>query len=305
MPGCLVTQHRYDDALSKLQQQTVARDGAERRAQVLQETLTALEAELHARELAAEAAKDALNAELLQLRFDADVVATEREEARAISEQLRAELERVGNDLRSFASDKTLLGEERDRLSAQLQAAELRLQALSADEAAAELRFKAARELTLALAKPLKEQRLKLTLVDGDIALQFSRSAVFEENSAALSGAGQGLLKQAAKALQPLELTVHVQQPASATEPKRAERARAVSEQLVKAGLPSERVQVVASTGTPSAAATTVPEASTDEESVEAPAPKETALAEPVPSSAAEGADGADAELELRLHVGA
>lgn len=283
-------QARHDEVTRRLDTATANRDAERRNAAELELQVKELEGELGAlRERVAERDK-ALEGEreqLAQLRFEADVIDRERDEAKRTSEQLLIELERIGSHLRSFADDK-------EGLSRELDQARDRLAALALDEQASQQRFQTARQLTLALAEPLERNTLRLALVDGNIAIQFPVATAFEGEGSRLSPSGKAVLERAATVLTPLDLEVRVGQPNAGT--ARPERAQAVSEALVSFGLASDRV--IAEDGK----ATVAAEEPASAADVEAVPDDAEAVTEPVARAPTTGsATESDTELELLL----
>lgn len=300
LSGC-VLQARHADVQKQLAEATEARDaerrkGADLELQVaeLEQTLT----ELRVRVAASDAALEGERETLAEVRFESDVVEREREEAKRMSDQLLIELERVASHLKTFADDKEALARE-------LESARDRLAVLALDERASQARFQTARQLTLALAEPLEKETLRLTLVDGNIALQFPTKAAFAGEGGELSESGRDVLAKAASVLEPLDLSVSVEQPEGAQ--SRAERARSVSDALVAFGFPSERV-IAEEGAAKEETATTDPatdEATSDPEGLEATEDAESSAdLEPAAQAAneANNASESDTELELLLH---
>lgn len=242
-PMACVSQARHDDVAALLEQSQKNHTGEKLRAAELESKVKELETSVAMAREELRQRDQALNDELerlAQVRFDADVMDREREDARLMNEQLRVELERVAGHLRAFADDKNLLSEQREQLAQQLDAAEQRLSALALDEKASQQRFTAARELALALAQPLEEEKVRLSLVDGNIAIQFPNQTVFKKDGATLTDKGQALLEKTAAVLSPLFAQIHVQQPRDATALK--DRAASVAQTLVASGLDRDRL---------------------------------------------------------------
>jgi outer membrane protein OmpA-like peptidoglycan-associated protein len=283
LSGC-VSQARHDDVASQLERATTDRDAEKRKAADLDVQLAELHetaAELKKQLAAGDAALTGEREQLARVRFEADVIDRERDEAKRMSEQLLVELERVSLHLRAFADDKEGLARELER-------ARDRLAALALDEKASQQRFLTARQLTLALAEPLEHEKVRLTLVDGNIAIQFPRSTAFDGDGSALSKGGKAVLQKTADVVTPLQLSVLVEQPTSAT--SRAERAKSVSDALVSFGLASNRV-IAPDVASTTAAAADDPDS---EDTLDA--------AEPVAQAPEISGNGdGDTELELLL----
>jgi flagellar motor protein MotB len=295
LSGC-VSQARHDQVQSQLERAMQERDAERRksaeldvRAAELQQTLT----ELQKRVANGDAALDDEREQLAQVKFQSDVIDREREEAKRMSDQLLVELERVSTHLRMYADDKEGLAHELGR-------ARDRLAALALDERASQQRFRTARQLTLALAEPLQHDRLRLTLVDGNLAIQFPGKTAFDGEGAQLSSAGRDVLKKTALVLTPLDLRVSVEQPEGGKE--RAERAKNVSDALVSFGLDAERVSVPEVTESHEAGPNAESRADGSAESgAEGTAAEATADADEPSIAAAEVASGEETDTELEL----
>jgi flagellar motor protein MotB len=300
LSGC-VSQARHDQVQSQLERAMQERDAERRKSAELDVQVAELEqtlTELQKRVANGDAALDDEREQLAQVKFQSDVIDREREEAKRMSDQLLVELERVSTHLRMYANDKEglahELGQARDRLAA-----------LALDERASQQRFRTARQLTLALAEPLQHDRLRLTLVDGNLAIQFPGKTAFAGEGAQLSSAGRDVLKKTALVLTPLDLRVSVEQPQGGKE--RAERAKNVSDALVSFGLDAERVSVpeaVAATESDEEGPNAESGADSSAESgAEGTAAEVTADADEPSTSAPEAApgEGTDTELELLL----
>jgi hypothetical protein len=299
--GC-VPQARYDDTKARLDQAAQGQDSERRKAAQLEvELAKATDALRVLQERTAQAENDveAERANLAQARFETDVIAREREEAKQMSEQLLSELDRVAGHLRAFAEDKALLDGQREALAKELEQAQSRLAALALDEQANQQRFLAARGLTLELADSLENDSLRLSLVDGDIALQFPKGAAFA-SGAKLSGSAEKVIERAVSVLSPLAVSLEVHQP-DGTEGEAA-REQAVRDALAASGFEPARVL-----GEPEGVAGATTAAGEDVASAEAVAETPAAEAEdpsttPKSDAAATDAESSDApELELRL----
>lgn len=293
-----VSQARYDDAMHQLDVEARARVAAEDRGRRLDVQLEELEAQVKKLSEDSASVDRALEEERersAELRFESDVVVREREEARLMSEQLRAELSRVAEHLRAYADDKELLTEEREQLASELSSARQRLDALAADEHAAMQRFQAARELTLALAEPLRDERIRLLLVDGQIAVRFSNGALFEPDGAELIAEGGSLVDAVARVLSGVPATVSVHAGASEHAERRVGE---VTSRLTRLGVDVPEAQAV------SRADEDVAGGAEEAAVAERPRPSEAAAANPTTAGEAEvRLAEADADAELRLHL--
>jgi len=107
------------------------------------------------------------------------VVSDERKQAAELVEQLRGELERVGEHLREFAHDKSELSEA-------LAAAQRRLERLGELERSVQFRALVARDLALALHEPLTTGEYELSVEDGSVVLRVPAARIYAPDGEAL-----------------------------------------------------------------------------------------------------------------------
>jgi hypothetical protein len=177
---------------------------------------------------------------LAQLRMDLDVAAQQREEAGRIVEQLRGELARVADHLRTFS-------DQRDTLRTALDAAEGKLARLAEVEREAAARAVVVRDLAVALHRPVATGEAELALVEGRPVLRLPAARVVPTTDAAgVDPDGDAMLAAVARvaAAHP-GVSVHVTEVgivgASEAPEARLER---VSARLVQHGLAQSQVLV-------------------------------------------------------------
>lgn len=207
----------------------------ERRVAALQEALAGKEERLHAQELVT-----------AQSQFDAQVVDKEREAASQLVEQLRAELARVGDNLRLYSEQKTAL-------EAELEAALERAQNLVRAENRASMNAAVIRDYALLLPATLASGTAQLKLVDGSPELRVPQSELREAGAAELSPRAHAITRATAKLFERYpELAVRLDaSPRSADD---AALLAAFAAALGEAGIPSGRISVAAADDAPTEA---------------------------------------------------
>lgn len=120
------------------------------------------------------------------------------DEATAINQQLRGELERLGKNV-----DKLL--SERGTLTGALDDAKIRLEELRKAQAAAEQRAQLFRELVMKFQKMVDAGELQIALRDGRMVLQLPTDVLFDSAKVDIKPSGKGALKQLAQVLETLD----------------------------------------------------------------------------------------------------
>jgi len=120
------------------------------------------------------------------------------DEATAINQQLRGELERLGRNV-----DKLL--SERGTLASALEDAKARLEELRKAQAAAEQRAALLRELVSKFQKMVDAGELSIVLRDGRMVIQLPNDVLFDSAKVDIKPAGKDALKQLASVLTTLE----------------------------------------------------------------------------------------------------
>jgi chemotaxis protein MotB len=186
--GCLVLQKdldecRADAAGYKAAAEAKQRDSAAQILQ-LQEHLTA-----------AESATQDRDSKVSELSTSAHNLQAQLDEATAINQQLRGELQRLGKDV-----DKILA--ERGTLSKALDDAKARLEELRKAQAAAEARTALFRDLGQRF-KPLVDAgQLRVESRRGQLVMELTGDLLFEPGKTEIRTAGRGVLMEVARALQ-------------------------------------------------------------------------------------------------------
>jgi len=120
------------------------------------------------------------------------------DEATAINQQLRGELERLGRNV-----DKLL--SERGTLADALEDAKARLEELRKAQAAAEQRATLFRELVLKFQKMVDAGELSIVLRDGRMVIQLPNDVLFDSARVDIKPAGKAALRQLASVLKTLD----------------------------------------------------------------------------------------------------
>jgi chemotaxis protein MotB len=186
--GCLVFQKDLDQCRAEA---ATYRAGAEAKqkdaaAQILQ---------LQERLTAAESATQDRDARLSDLSTSAHNLQAQLDEATAINQQLRGELQRLGKDV-----DKILA--ERGTLSKALEDAKARLEELRKAQAAAEARAMLFRDLA-ARFKPLADAgQLRIESRRGQLVMELTGDLLFEPGKTEIRTVGKGVLMEVARALE-------------------------------------------------------------------------------------------------------
>lgn len=213
LSGCVVWKDDYDVLAAKYRNEVAAHelakaDLAKRSAEImaLQNKVTSLEASL-----ADSNQRLTQNAEsMAQAEYQYGILEEERTEATQLVTQLRAEQERLASHLKAYASDRAELSAERERLTQELQDAELRVTALTVAQKRAQARLALVRDLSLKLQAEIDRKQAEI-LFDGDVVVlrleagkMFAAKAITKDGKRLLAAAGnalrEGAPKSAAKA---------------------------------------------------------------------------------------------------------
>lgn len=230
--GCMVPAARYEEARSTI---LVEQDAHRRTQDRLGEISRELD-RLHASLALREQRISGLETELSEAKLNADVAGTERRFATEIVEQLRGELARTGDHLRDVSGEKS-------KLAQALDAAEARARKLAVCENAAADNAAIVRDLSVALGPQIRGGEVELTVLDGRPVLRVASSAIAGE---VVEEAGQKVIAAIAALTQTHpEARVSIRETGEAGPGEEsAQRMRALSDALVKAGLGSTRVEV-------------------------------------------------------------
>lgn len=190
LSGC-VSKSRYDAALAD--------------ADALRREL-GLARESHAEEVAklkqaiddAERAMQERDDKLQELTVGAHNLQAKLDEATAINQQLRSELERLGRNVDQLLS-------ERGTLRSALEDAKARLEELRKAQAAAEQRAALFRDLLMKFQKMVDAGELTIVLRDGRMVIQLPNDVLFDSAKVDIKPAGKAALKQLASILTTLK----------------------------------------------------------------------------------------------------
>jgi chemotaxis protein MotB len=186
--GCVVMKKDYevcvtDAAQAKADAEARARDDAGKMADLTQ------------RLVAAESATQSRDSQINDLSTAQHNVQAQLDEATAINQQLRGELERLGKDV-----DKILT--ERGTLSKALDDARTRLDELRKAQAAAEARTMLFRDFERRFKPQIDAGQVRVETRRGRLVLDLSGDVVFDAGKAEIRSAGKGILMEIARALQ-------------------------------------------------------------------------------------------------------
>jgi chemotaxis protein MotB len=241
--GCLVLKKDYDRCVSDA---AAYRTAAETRQKADAADRLALEERI----TLAESATQDRDTKLADLSTSTHNLQAQLDEATAINQQLRSELERLGKDV-----DKVLA--ERGTLSKALDDARARLDELRKAQAAAETRTLLFRDLGQRFKALIDAGQLRVETRRGQLVLDVTGDLLFDAGRADVRTVGRGVLMEIARALQAASgnppaaarrflVTAHVDdEPLKLKHFKSlweltAERAVAVVEYLVSLGVPAD-----------------------------------------------------------------
>jgi len=192
---------QYEEAKSASEVELAARQRAEVELSATRSKLDAAMAELSQREQKLAETEQSVS----ESKLESSVVAKERDEATGLVDQLRGELARVGDNLRSYAEQKA-------DLEKSLQAAQSRKLELERNEAQTVSLARLTRDLTSALGDRVTSGEMALDVRDGHVLLSAPSELWFNDDGTlragmdgALSAVSRVLSLHAASAL---ELTV-------------------------------------------------------------------------------------------------
>jgi len=186
---------RYEEAKSAGDVELAARQHAEQELVVTRGKLQAALDELQARDQKLAASEDSIS----QSKLDNTMAIKERDEATGLVDQLRGELARVGDDLRSFAQQKA-------DLEKTLAAAEARKQELERMEARTAALALLTRDLTSALGDRVTSGDVGIDVRAGHLVLSAPSELLFKDDGA-LRPESDGVLAALARVL-----TLHSEQ---------------------------------------------------------------------------------------------
>jgi hypothetical protein len=177
MAAC-VPASRYEEAKSASEVELAGRQRAEAELAQTRAKLDALNAELSERDQKLTATEQTVS----ESKFENSVAVKERDEAAGLVEQLRGELARVGDDLRSYAEQKA-------ELEKSLKAAEARKKELEASDARAVALARLTRDLTSALGERVLSGDVAIDVVSGKVVLSAANELWFGDDAKLIAGA--------------------------------------------------------------------------------------------------------------------
>jgi chemotaxis protein MotB len=237
--GCIVLKKDYDQCVTDAAGYRAAAEAKQKEdagaALALQERLTA-----------AESATQDRDTKLADLSTSTHNLQAQLDEATAINQQLRGELQRLGKDVDKILADK-------GTLSKALDDAKARLDELRKAQAAAEARVLLFKDLGQRFKTLVDAGQLHIEQRRGQLVLEVTGDLLFDPGHAEVRTAGKGVLLEVARALQTASpatrrflVTDHVDEepPSKAKHAKSpleltAERAVAVVELFASVGVPA------------------------------------------------------------------
>ena len=186
--GCIVPKRDLD--------QCVAASAQQRAAAVAQQSADAARvADLQQRLSAAEATAQDRAAKLSDLSTAQHNMQAQLDEATAINQQLRGELERMGKDADTLLAD-------RGTLSKALDDAKARLEELRKAQAAAEVRAALFRDFATRFKGLIDAGQLSIVSRHGSLVMDIAGDLLFDPGRAEVRPAGKGVLMEVAKAIE-------------------------------------------------------------------------------------------------------
>jgi len=168
---------RYEEAKSASEVELAARQRAETELLVTRTRLDAASAELSRREQKLAETEQSVS----ESKLESSVAVKERDEATGLVDQLRGELARVGDNLRSYATQKA-------DLEKSLQAAQARKLELERNEAQTVAIARLIRDLTSALGERVTSGELTLDVRDGRVLLSAPPELWFNDDGSLRAG---------------------------------------------------------------------------------------------------------------------
>jgi chemotaxis protein MotB len=186
--GCIVLKRDYDQCVSDAASYRAA---AESKQHDDAASLLALQERL----TAAESATQDRDSKLADLSTSAHNIQAQLDEATAINQQLRGELQRLGKDVDKILAD-------RGTLSKALDDAKARLEELRRAQAAAEARTMLFKDFEQRFKPLIDAGQLRVETRHGQLVLEVTGDLLFEPEHADVRPTGKGALMEIARALQ-------------------------------------------------------------------------------------------------------
>jgi flagellar motor protein MotB len=231
MVAC-VPASQYEEAKSASEVEMAGRQRAEAQLQAANAKLEAANAELSERDAKLAATEQTVS----ESKLENSVALKERDEATGLVDQLRGELGRVGDDLRSYAKQKSDLEQS-------LAAAEQRKKELEAGDARTIAIARLMRDLTSALAERVLSGDVTIDVVGGQVVLSAPNELWFADDAKLIADADSLVAAIAHVLAMHPDSTVEVT-PSGAAELAN-QRARALSTVLTAKGVAVERIKLV------------------------------------------------------------
>ncbi len=220
---------QYEEAKSAGQVEMAGRQRAEAELVATRAKLDAANAELSERDTKLAATEESVS----ESKLENSVALKERDEATGLVDQLRGELGRVGDDLRSYAQQKA-------ELEKSLAAAETSKKELTRGDERTVALARLTRDLTSALGERVLSGDVSIDVVSGKVVLSAPNELWFADDAKLTSGA-DALLAAIARVL-----TVHADTSVEVTPPGAgelaAQRGQALGAALSAKGVTAERV---------------------------------------------------------------
>ncbi len=231
--GC-VSQARYDEARSALMVEQEAHRRTNAQLYALSQKVDQLQARLSERERQLEESAAQISAaELAATQAD-----TERDEAVATVEQLRGELARVGDHLRTFADQKQSLSEALD-------GAETRAKRLEELEKSVARNALIVRDVSVLLNEAIAMGEVELEIVEGRPLLRLEHASSFVAGSGDLQPGTNAVASALSRALRARpEARVRISRRADDSAQATAELER-IAKRLQAEGLAANRIEIV------------------------------------------------------------
>jgi hypothetical protein len=220
---------QYEEAKSAGQVEMAGRQRAEAELVATRTKLDAANAELSERDTKLAATEESVS----ESKLENSVALKERDEATGLVDQLRGELGRVGDDLRSYAQQKA-------DLEKSLAAAETSKKELEHDDARTVAVARLTRDLTSALGERVLSGDVAIDIVSGKVVLSAPNELWFADDAKLISGA-DALLAAIARVLAVHADTSVEVTPSGAAE-LAAQRGQALGAALGAKGVAADRV---------------------------------------------------------------
>jgi hypothetical protein len=228
--GACVPATQYEEAKSASEVDLAGRQRAEAELSATRAKLDAANAELSERDAKLAASEETVS----ESKLENSVAVKERDEATGLVDQLRGELGRVGDDLRSYAKQKA-------DLEKSLDAAEARKKELEQSDARTVAIARLTRDLTSALGERVLSGDVSIDVDQGKVVLGAANELLFKDDAALIPGADTLLAALARVLTLHADTSVEIA-PTGATELD-AQRAQAMGVALSGRGVTATRIE--------------------------------------------------------------